>query len=53
MGIGAAVGVLFGAEVATRLPDELLSQVFGAILILSGGEMIVSASRRIKAKRLG
>ena len=52
MGIGAAVGVLFGAEVATRLPDELLSQVFGAVLILSGGEMIVSASSRIKAKRL-
>ena len=53
MGIGAAVGVLFGAEVATRLPDELLSLVLGAILILSGGELIVSACRRIKAKRLG
>ena len=51
MGIGAAAGVLLGAEVATRLPDALLSQVFGAVLILSGGEMIVSASRRLKAKR--
>lgn len=51
MGIGAAVGVILGAEVATRLPDATLSQVFGAVLILSGGEMIVSAGRRLKAKR--
>ena len=52
MGIGAAAGVLFGAEVATRIPEDTLSQVFGAVLLLSGGEMIVSASRRLKAKRV-
>lgn len=51
MGIGAAAGVLVGAEVATRLPDHMLSQVFGAVLILSGGEMIVSAGRRLRARR--
>ena len=51
MGIGAAVGVVIGAEIATRIPDGTLSQVFGAVLLLSGGEMIVSASRRLKAKR--
>jgi len=51
MGVGAAAGVLVGAEIATRLPDHVLSQVFGAVLLLSGGEMIVSASRRLKAKR--
>ena len=51
MGIGAAAGVVVGAEIATRIPDGMLSQVFGAVLILSGGEMIVSASRRLKAKR--
>lgn len=51
MGIGAAAGVVVGAEIATRIPDGRLSQVFGAVLILSGGEMIVSASRRLKAKR--
>ncbi|MGI9186823.1 MAG: sulfite exporter TauE/SafE family protein [Gaiellales bacterium] len=51
MGIGAAGGVIVGAEIATRLPNATLSQVFGAVLILSGGEMIVSASRRLKAKR--
>jgi uncharacterized membrane protein YfcA len=51
MGIGAAAGVVVGAEIATRIPDGTLSQVFGAVLLLSGGEMIVSASRRLKAKR--
>lgn len=51
MGIGSAAGVIVGAEIATRLPNDTLSQVFGAVLILSGGEMIVSASRRLKAKR--
>jgi uncharacterized membrane protein YfcA len=51
MGIGAGAGVLVGAEIATRLPDHLLSQVFGAVLLLVGGDMIVRAGRRIQARR--
>ena len=34
MGVGAAVGVIIGAEIATRIPDGTLSQVFGAVLLL-------------------
>lgn len=48
MGIGAAIGVLLGAEVATRLDNANLAQAFGAVLVLAGGEMIVSSARRIR-----
>ena len=51
MGVGAAAGVLVGAEIATRLPDALLSQVFGAVLLLVGGDMIVRSGRKLRAKR--
>ena len=51
MGGGAAIGVLVGAEIALRLDEATLSRVFGAILILVGGEMIVSAVRKLQAKR--
>ena len=49
MGCGAAVGVLVGAEFATRVPDVALSQAFGVVLLLIGGEMIIAAVRRLKA----
>ncbi len=51
MGCGAAVGVLIGAEFATRLPDATLAQVFGVVLLVVGGEMIIGAVRRLKAAR--
>ena len=51
MGVGAGFGVLVGAEIATRVPDARLSQVFGAVLLLVGGDMIVRAGRRIQAQR--
>ena len=51
MGVGAGFGVLVGAEIATRLPDQRLSQVFGAVLLLIGGDMVVRGVRRIRARR--
>jgi len=51
MGVGAAFGVLIGAEFALRLPEATLSRVFGMVLLLVGGEMIISSIRKLKAKR--
>ncbi len=51
MGGGAAVGVLGAAEIALRLDDALLARVFGVVLILVGGEMLISSARRIRAVR--
>ncbi len=51
MGCGAAVGVLLGAEVATRLPNHILAQAFGVVLILVGGQMLISSIRTLRAKR--
>jgi len=51
MGGGAAVGVLVGAEIALRLDEATLSRVFGVVLILVGGEMIVSGARKLRARR--
>lgn len=48
MGVGAAVGVLVGAEIAVRIPDERLSQVFGVVLLLVGGDMVIRATRRLR-----
>lgn len=48
MGTGAAVGVLVGAEFAIRIPDERLSQVFGVVLLLVGGEMVIRSVRRLR-----
>ena len=51
MGFGAAVGVLGGAEIATRLPDATLSRIFGVVVVLVAGEMLISATRRLRAQR--
>ncbi len=48
MGAGAALGVLVGAEIAIRIPDERLSQVFGVVLLLVGGDMVIRATRRLR-----
>ena len=53
MAIGAAIGVIVGAEIATRIPDQQLSRVFGVVLLVSGGEMILRSTRRILAARRG
>ena len=50
MGGGAAIGVLLGAEVATRLDDEVLARAFGAVLLLVGGEMVIRATRRLRSQ---
>mgnify|MGYP003347926213 FL=1 len=51
MGIGAAIGVVVGAEIATRIPDAQLARVFGVVLLVSGAEMIIRAGRRILSAR--
>ncbi len=51
MGGGAAIGVLFGAEVAIRLDDEVLARAFGVVLLLVGGEMLVRSARRLRTAR--
>lgn len=50
MGVGAALGVLVGAEIAIRIPDERLSQVFGVVLLLVGGDMVIRATRRLRSQ---
>ena len=51
MAIGAAIGVIVGAEIATRIPDNELARVFGVVLVVSGAEMVIRAGRRIRAQR--
>ena len=51
MAIGAAVGVLAGAEVATRVDGETLARAFGALLLLIGSDMAIRAARRLRAAR--
>ena len=51
MAVGAAIGVIVGAEIATRIPDQQLTRVFGVVLLVSGGEMILRSARRIAARR--
>ena len=48
MAIGAAAGVVAGAEIATRIPDEQLARVFGVVLLVSGAEMVIRSVRRIR-----
>lgn len=48
MAIGAAVGVLLGAEVATRIDGETLSRAFGVLLLLIGADMAIRAARRLR-----
>jgi uncharacterized membrane protein YfcA len=43
--------VLIGAEFALRLPEATLSRVFGMVLLVVGGEMIISSIRKLKAMR--
>ena len=51
MAIGAAIGVIAGAEIATRIPDDQLARVFGVVLLVSGAEMVIRAGRRIVSAR--
>ena len=53
MGVGAAVGVIVGAEIATRIPDHELARVFGVVLLVSGADMIIRSARRILSARAG
>ena len=45
--VGAAVGVIIGAEFATRVESEVLARAFGVVLLVVGGDMVLRSLRRI------
>jgi uncharacterized membrane protein YfcA len=46
---GALVGVLFGAELASRLPGHILRKVFAAVLIIVGIRMFMISPKPRRA----
>lgn len=49
--VGAAVGVIVGAEFATRVESDTLARAFGVVLLVVGGDMALRALRRMRAAR--
>ncbi len=41
---GALVGVLVGAELASRLPSHVLRRVFGVVLMIAAFKMLIGSS---------
>ncbi len=46
VGIGSVAGVVAGASLAESLADDVLRRLFAALLVLTAGQLALSARRR-------